>query len=371
MSNRTLWKPLKWIRGNVLWDGIKGVAKLMLPFFAAFGIREWVHTYSAALIWTTAFVVALVVVYADRFKRKPAKSSDVRSKDSESTLHAIADTDSREIEKRISYVIERMHCIPNLGAIEPYIDLSFFLLNLSVFTLTLEKVEGRLTYGPHGGPSLHFQATIPERGFNMEHAFQGELMLRQSVLPDTADKIAKSERVVLGTGTVALWFWYTDLLGERRSIRKAFPDQMFTIQTLTTEKIATFKIPAISGSIHRVGLTESGAITGKNGNRKIVCGLNMDVGLSNPAQEAIDIIETQLTTWPQTDRPIRTLEIRSGIGIPFRLHGNQNFTIDAKIEFEDDGSRTIPRLHLMCVDQYGAKHFAVLHGATLPALPLV
>jgi hypothetical protein len=68
------WKSIK---GNVIWDIIKEVAKLMLPFLAGFGIKEWANVHSTALMWTAAFVVSGVIGFADRFGvRKSRHPSD-------------------------------------------------------------------------------------------------------------------------------------------------------------------------------------------------------------------------------------------------------------------------------------------------------
>jgi hypothetical protein len=58
------------LRPNFIYDMLKEGAKLMLPFLAGLGIRQWVHQYATALMWTAAFCVAAIVAFADRFINK-------------------------------------------------------------------------------------------------------------------------------------------------------------------------------------------------------------------------------------------------------------------------------------------------------------
>jgi hypothetical protein len=135
-------------------------------------------------------------------------------------------------------------------------------------------------------------------------------------------------------------------------------------------KMAGFKIPDLSGSITSVMLREPAFSTGDDGARKVRCKLRMRVSMSNPERDGIDVVEAQATAWPLTTRLVQTIRIKSQPELPFTVQGfnNVNVGIDAEIEFDDDGLNTIPDLRLLFVDQYGAKHFAVLHGASLSAL---
>src|SRR5262249_20572600 len=65
------------LRPHILWDVLKEGAKLMLPFIAGLGIREWIHEYATALMWTTAFMVAVLVAFWDQFpiRKRTAKVS--------------------------------------------------------------------------------------------------------------------------------------------------------------------------------------------------------------------------------------------------------------------------------------------------------
>jgi hypothetical protein len=51
------------LRSHALWDALKEGARMMLPFIAGFGIREWVHVYATALMWTAAMAVAAGIAF--------------------------------------------------------------------------------------------------------------------------------------------------------------------------------------------------------------------------------------------------------------------------------------------------------------------
>jgi hypothetical protein len=71
--------PSVWesVKGNALYDLLKQGARLMLPFIAGFGIREWVTRYTVGLMWLAAFVVAAFVAFFQaRRQRNRHSSSD-------------------------------------------------------------------------------------------------------------------------------------------------------------------------------------------------------------------------------------------------------------------------------------------------------
>ena len=139
----------------------------------------------------------------------------------------IAKQDAADLSNRIDYIFERMRAEPHLDLVDPYVDLRFYLLNTSVFAVTLERLEGKLTHGPHGSPPLPQQPEILKK-LTMEHGFSGELVLRQWVSPAMAKELATNPSF-LGTGTFALWFEFEGTPGNKGSVRKAFPDQMFHV----------------------------------------------------------------------------------------------------------------------------------------------
>jgi hypothetical protein len=132
-----------------------------------------------------------------------------------------------------------------------------------------------------------------------------------------------------------------------------------------------FKIPDIGGEIYRVRLDSFGSVLRKSGDRMVVCEVALDLTLHNPEPEPIQIRKLMLTAWPERQRPVNTLKIRSDIGDSFMLsEGNHGFSVNAQIEFLDDGSNTIPQsLWVLAVDQYNAKHFIPRReGVALPVL---
>jgi hypothetical protein len=58
------------VQGNAIWDVIKEGAKLMLPFLAGWGVKEWVTLHAIGLMWLAAFGVALLIAFVDRIVPK-------------------------------------------------------------------------------------------------------------------------------------------------------------------------------------------------------------------------------------------------------------------------------------------------------------
>jgi hypothetical protein len=59
-------ESIRELRPHAAWDLIKEAFKLMLPFLAGLGIREWVNNHTTALMWLAAFVVSAGVAFSDR-----------------------------------------------------------------------------------------------------------------------------------------------------------------------------------------------------------------------------------------------------------------------------------------------------------------
>jgi hypothetical protein len=64
-------EPIKELRPHIIWDGTKEGMRLMLPFLAGLGAREWFHEYATALMWTVALVVAGCIAFWDRLSMRP------------------------------------------------------------------------------------------------------------------------------------------------------------------------------------------------------------------------------------------------------------------------------------------------------------
>lgn len=69
----TVWKTV-WseVRGSAVWDGIKEGGKLMLPFIAGFGVRQWVTDHAVKLMWAAAFVISALIAYWDHLPKNRA-----------------------------------------------------------------------------------------------------------------------------------------------------------------------------------------------------------------------------------------------------------------------------------------------------------
>jgi len=154
------------------------------------------------------------------------------SKPTQASTEISDEGDPQRIEQKLQYVFEQMRVDPHLDGFEPYVDLKFSLQNFSVFDLALDRIEGYLTWGNHGNPRLERQPKIAGDHFSLKAGSHGQLILRQPVSGDAATRLSRTNRQVLGTGTFALWFTYSDGDGNKRAVRKAFPDEMFIVRTV-------------------------------------------------------------------------------------------------------------------------------------------
>lgn len=69
---------LESITGNALWDLIKEFAKLMLPFFAGLGARQWTTVHATGLTIAAAFIVAFTIAFWDEITRGKARRSETQ-----------------------------------------------------------------------------------------------------------------------------------------------------------------------------------------------------------------------------------------------------------------------------------------------------
>jgi len=70
MEDKSLIREL---RPHAVWDVVKEGIKLMVPFLAGFGVKQWATDHATALMWTFAVLAAVGIAFIDRFvpKRSP------------------------------------------------------------------------------------------------------------------------------------------------------------------------------------------------------------------------------------------------------------------------------------------------------------
>lgn len=74
MGTMEIPEQIRELRPHATWDIVREFIreglKMMLPFLAGLGIREWVHQYATALMWTAAVTVAAIIAYWDRIPHR-------------------------------------------------------------------------------------------------------------------------------------------------------------------------------------------------------------------------------------------------------------------------------------------------------------
>jgi hypothetical protein len=154
-----------------------------------------------------------------------------------SWLNVLGDGDDAQMQGRISYLVGEMKAEPHLNLSEPYINLSFRLVNLSIFNITLDGLEGKLTFptAAAGGEPLTQQPEIYNASaFELLHGSMGMLYLRQHITAETARAMRARGEVTLGTAGFKLRFTYVNHRGERKDVFREFSDDLFRARILPT-----------------------------------------------------------------------------------------------------------------------------------------
>jgi hypothetical protein len=63
-------EQIRELRPHATWDLFREGIKLMLPFIAGLGIKEWIPAHAVPLMWTAAILVAGIIAYSDRLPRR-------------------------------------------------------------------------------------------------------------------------------------------------------------------------------------------------------------------------------------------------------------------------------------------------------------
>ncbi len=146
-----------------------------------------------------------------------------------SWLEAIADEDSQDMSHRVHREGRSLDTFPHLHAPEPHINLTIVLINISVYTLTLTEVEGKMTF--HDSPLQH-RPEIQNKERELKHAGHFKLELRQGLQPSTVQQMLGEGRAEFGIGTVAVWFTYQDRFGTPQRVRIAFGNKPFIVEAV-------------------------------------------------------------------------------------------------------------------------------------------
>jgi hypothetical protein len=131
----------------------------------------------------------------------------------------LADEDSAEMSKRL--VLYGKAATLNVETVEPYIDVTFKIVNTSVFSIISEKVEGNAFYRGYSREKCYFSRTpiIADslNLFTLSRGSPGELTLRQFVPLEITDNIAAAkDRLEVDFSEVRVHFQFPGTGGRTR-----------------------------------------------------------------------------------------------------------------------------------------------------------
>lgn len=241
--NAGLWV---WAGGKVMldWLGYTIIATdLTVHDSTASKIFRWIFDtpwYAPAGLATLATCAAIYAfLRKDESKQAPAPATArpaptangaPAAKTTQATwLEELADKDERQIEQRLYF--QNCEVTPNLSAIVPYVDLQLVFINASVFTLTLEKIAGRLNY--YNDPLKDEPEIEKTRGLELDSPKQrtidhGELRhftIKQWLTKEVADKMI-ANNVKLMPGGAGMYFSFETRSGIRKEFRRGFPNKI-------------------------------------------------------------------------------------------------------------------------------------------------
>jgi hypothetical protein len=135
------------------------------------------------------------------------KTGDQNKPTEKSWADRMSDEDSENMSKRLIScgVSARL----DVDTVEPYIDVTFKLVNASLFGIMTDAVEGNATYLDYSSKSQPF-SRIPQivnPPFTLSHGGVGELKLRQFVPSSLTDNIASGGgKIKIDFSLVQIWF---------------------------------------------------------------------------------------------------------------------------------------------------------------------
>jgi hypothetical protein len=136
-------------------------------------------------------------------------------------LEAIADGDHQAMSQRI-HIGHITIKDPDFNSIAPSVDIEIEeLLNVSVFTITLGEVEGRVHFN---GTPLQLPIEIIIKGRDslcLKHGGHYPFILRQHFSHDAARQMLQEKEPQFSTRNIALWFTYQDHSGNFQRARVA------------------------------------------------------------------------------------------------------------------------------------------------------
>jgi hypothetical protein len=193
----------KWFanRGQVV-QVIAAIISLLIVLSNQPWVKEpWVKEKRELILFILAagwLLFSVVMFIVNRRTKDPAGKVEMEHPDKETPkneFERLADEDSRNMSKRLILCEKRAKL--NVETVEPYIDVTFTLVNTSVFDILADGVEGPAFYRGYSGEKCPLSRTPqiadPMNFFSLPRGEKRDLKLRQFVPISITDNIAASK----------------------------------------------------------------------------------------------------------------------------------------------------------------------------------
>jgi hypothetical protein len=219
---------------------------------AAVAYIAWILVKNRPMEWSILSLLLVLssvcIVYAVRMHRQPQREESTRLKEEVATsqspslgrpedsmqwLAVLAKADATFMAQRINILCATATLKPHLDKGEPYLDLEIGVLNASVFTVTLDHLDGKMTYQQN---PLQHPPELNGGTRTIQHGESGTIVMRQWVQATTADSMRRKSPIVLDSGRVAAFFSY-EYLGRKESVRVAFGGECFKTPEVEVERL--------------------------------------------------------------------------------------------------------------------------------------
>ena len=246
----------EWVKRQ--WDDIKGNVKYALLVIVLGAVVTGLAVLVRGLPWwkdaILVFLFVLVAFWAAvaTWWRRKIPDTNAAIGEIKNEFEKLADEDSAEMGKRL--ITCGISAKLELETVEPYVDVTFRLVNTSMFNLMSEKVEGNAFYRGYSGEKFPLSRSPiiadPMNFFSLPRGQLRELTLRQFVPLAITDNIAaNNDRLTLDLTEVRVHFMFPGTGDHRRFCW--FGDEVEVVGGLavSNEKLSNLSIiPKRSGA---------------------------------------------------------------------------------------------------------------------------
>jgi hypothetical protein len=174
---------------------------------------HWLWLIGALILFGISLTASLGSLY------RATRKDKLQSLETEGYFKTLADEDSVNMSKRLLLCGKTAKL--NVETVEPYIDVTFKIVNTSMFSLMSEKVEGNAFYRGYSGDKCYLSRTpiIADilNVFHLSRGDLGELTLRLFVPLEITDNIAAAkDRLEVDFSEVRVYFRFNGTGGNTR-----------------------------------------------------------------------------------------------------------------------------------------------------------